>query len=435
MEVAQVIALISAINSTLDILDTILKRGAEVYIVTSGLELRLLEATRGLSQLQQTLEHLGDGNEQLDTAPTWIKSTEDYMKTMQQCYLLLSSHLNARHSQMRDGTMFWKELKGMIEKLHAHEREFCQIAYRRYSEMQDHTNCDFGGSDLGTWATETYSVPKSSQDSIEISAWEFCENVVLPFARREQVSHRGFGSVWRIKIHPAHQMLRRSLETPALTARRLATPIVNDYTEASGNRQPTVFARKDHYHDHLRGYYEEDLAVPSKQIKQSGARHYWCSRIDSLHLIGALNLGSALGMGGTYMCLNESMGLKQHTAGMQWILDETNKIIPSTIQDLPNLPDWAIFTLFATCTIIFTGTIFPWGSNGVQKPIAKALACLTAMLGMVGCVLAGFGAEEIVLVGLPLSVSIGILASYLGGSRSDEKEEWTEEKRGFVLEV
>ncbi|KAH6721789.1 hypothetical protein BKA61DRAFT_666528 [Leptodontidium sp. MPI-SDFR-AT-0119] len=150
---------------------------------------------------------------------------------------------------------------------------------------------------------------------------------------------------------------------------------------------------------------------------------------------GIANMGCALGMGGTYLWLNKTMGLNPPTEGMKWVLDKTNNLIPSILQGLPNPPDWAIFILFAACTVTFTGTTFLWGSNRVQKPIAKEIACMIAMIGIVACVLAGFGAEEIVLVGMPFSFSLGILASCAVRYRTGEQKEWKEEKRGLVLEV
>lgn len=60
---------------------------------------------------------------------------------------------------------------------------------------------------------------------------------------------------------------------------------------------------------------------------------------------------------------------------------------------------------------------------------------MIAMIGIVACVLAGFGAEEIVLAGIPFSFSLGILASCAVRYRTGEQKEWKEEKRGLVLEV
>jgi len=53
----------------------------------------------------------------------------------------------------------------------------------------------------------------------------------------------------------------------------------------------------------------------------------------------------------------------------------------------------------------------------------------------IACIIAGLGAEEVVLAGLPLSISIGILASCLIGNKPEKGEETPDEKSALILEA
>ncbi|KAG4430504.1 hypothetical protein IFR05_014009 [Cadophora sp. M221] len=334
----------------------------------------------------------------------------------------------------------------MPQQLHAHRRGFLEIANKLQGDTHgmERTKRDSGYCDLATWGIGNHSSSEPSLntkdaspgDQTDIPDWNHHEDAVLPCVRREDISRGGFGCIWQIAIHSEHQRILsggQDVGGPAPTMKRLFTPIVCDCSVTSRNSATSVFARKVHFRDHFRDYYWEDLAL--KQTQQYGTRSYWHRGTGSPRLIGALNLGSTLGMGGTYLWLNKTMRLEPPTESMQWIIEKTCNLIPSFLHDLPDFPDWAIFILFAASTVSFTGTTFLWASNRVQKPIAKVLACMVATLGMIACMLAGFGAEEILLVGIPLSISMGILANFVVRYRTDEQKEWKEEKRGLVLEV
>ncbi|KAH7407213.1 hypothetical protein BKA64DRAFT_666096 [Cadophora sp. MPI-SDFR-AT-0126] len=150
--------------------------------------------------------------------------------------------------------------------------------------------------------------------------------------------------------------------------------------------------------------------------------------------LGVTNLVSAAAMGGTYVWLNHTSGPKIHSNAFRWIIGKAGENTPDFSLRGSNVPGWAIFALFATSTVLFTGTTFLWAANRVQTATSKTLAVLVTTIAVASFMLAGFGAEEIVLAGLPLSISIGILISCLTGGQSG-KDSAHLETNMLVLDV
>ena len=116
-------------------------------------------------------------------------------------------------------------------------------------------------------------------------------------------------------------------------------------------------------------------------------------------------------------------------------MEKAARGIPDLSIYWPNVSGWAIFALFATSTVLFTGTTFLWAANGYQKCAGKALASLVFAIYFLCFTAAGLNAEEIVLVAFPLSISIGILASLLEGNNAGKEVESFDEKKAIILDV
>ncbi|CZR52598.1 uncharacterized protein PAC_02475 [Phialocephala subalpina] len=184
--------------------------------------------------------------------------------------------------------------------------------------------------------------------------------------------------------------------------------------------------RTDHIRDHLRDHHKKDLgSIYALSLNTDGRDcdwHKWCPegyhkgrRIYwlSTKASAALNFGSALGMGGTFLWLNESMELHRTSVFMNWVTNTSTHHIPAVVENiLQHVPDGIVFAGFATATAVFTGTTFTCAAKTKTRP-PMIISTITTGLWVLFWLMLGVTVEEMTLVCIPLSISFGILASSL----------------------
>jgi len=95
------------------------------------------------------------------------------------------------------------------------------------------------------------------------------------------------------------------------------------------------------------------------------------------------------------------------------------KIPNHALESLEGMPNGVMFCFFAIGTAVFTGTTYAWVRRGEGTTAAKNLSLTFTVICLVVWIIVGVNTEELTLICLPQSISMGILLRCILGGKID----------------